>query len=123
MNTLRIDIVTIFPQMVELIAAYGVTGRAVKNGLLSVNTWNPREYAEDAYRSVDDKPYGGGPGMVMCAQPLRRCLRAVRDGMEERTKIIYLSPQGRRLEAPCVRWRHLGLWLWSRAVMRVSMNG
>jgi tRNA (guanine37-N1)-methyltransferase len=98
MNTLRIDIVTIFPQMVELIAAYGVTGRAVKNGLLSVNTWNPREYAEDAYRSVDDKPYGGGPGMVMCAQPLRRCLRAVRDGMEERTKIIYLSPQGRRLD-------------------------
>lgn len=97
MNALRIDIVTIFPQMVKLIADYGVTGRAIENGLLNVNTWNPRDYTENAYRSVDDRPYGGGPGMVMCAQPLRRCLRAVREDLNERAKTIYLSPQGRRL--------------------------
>lgn len=98
MNSLRVDIVTIFPEMVKLIAAYGVTGRAVDNGLLSINTWNPRDFTDDTYRSVDDRPYGGGPGMVMCAQPLRRCLRAVRGGMDKGAKTLYLSPQGRRLD-------------------------
>ena len=103
MKPMRVDIVTIFPQMVELVCAYGVTRRAVENGLLSVNTWNPRDFAEGDYRSVDDRPYGGGPGMVMRVEPLRQCIRAVRQRMEEQAKVIYLSPQGRRLDQDVLR--------------------
>ena len=103
MKSMRVDIVTIFPQMVELVVAYGVTSRAVENGLLSINTWDPRDFAENAYRSVDDRPYGGGPGMVMCVQPLRQCIHAVRNQVTGQTKVIYLSPQGRRLDQRALR--------------------
>ena len=95
---MRMDIITLFPRMVEQIAAYGVTGRAVTRGLLKLNTWNPRDFTTDKHRSVDDRPYGGGPGMVMMVEPLRRCIHAARKMAPPGVKTIYLSPQGKRLE-------------------------
>ena len=75
---MRIEVVTLFPEMVHAAAQYGVTGRALERGLWSLACRNPREFASDAYRSVDDRPYGGGPGMVMLAEPLTRAIGAAR---------------------------------------------
>jgi tRNA (guanine37-N1)-methyltransferase len=81
---------------------YGIQGRAIEKGLLQVVTWNPRDYSLDRHRAVDDRPYGGGPGMVMQVQPLRAALHAARaDG--EPAPVIYLSPQGNRLDQVRVR--------------------
>jgi len=93
---MRIDVVTLFPELVQTVADFGVTGRAVDKGLLTLGLWNPRDYARDRHRSVDDRPYGGGPGMVMRVQPLREAIREARG--EEGGPVIYLSPQGRRLD-------------------------
>ncbi|HFD92373.1 MAG TPA: tRNA (guanosine(37)-N1)-methyltransferase TrmD [Gammaproteobacteria bacterium] len=96
---MRIDVVTLFPEMVETIGRYGVTGRAVERGLLQLACWNPRDYSQDAYRAVDDRPFGGGPGMVMMVQPLRDAIQAARQAAAAPdTRVIYLSPQGRRLD-------------------------
>ena len=95
---MRMDIITLFPQMVEQIAAFGVTGRTVTTGLLTLITWNPREFTTDRHRSVDDRPYGGGPGMVMMVEPLRNCIQAARSEAPPGSKTIYLSPQGKRLD-------------------------
>lgn len=95
---LRIGVVTLFPGMFEAITGYGVTGRAVESGLLELTCWDPRQYTQDRHCRVDDKPYGGGPGMVMLVQPLRDAIRAARAALGERTPVIYLSPQGRRLD-------------------------
>ena len=90
---MRIDVVTLFPAMIEEQARYGIQGRAIDKGLLQVVTWNPRDYSLDRHRAVDDRPYGGGPGMVMQVQPLRAALHAARaDG--DPAPVIYLSPQG-----------------------------
>jgi tRNA (guanine37-N1)-methyltransferase len=94
---MRIDVVTLFPEMIREQVRYGIQGRAIDKGLLQVATWNPRDYSLDRHGSVDDRPYGGGPGMVMQVQPLRAALHAARaDG--EPAPVIYLSPQGRRLD-------------------------
>lgn len=91
---MRIDVVTIFPEMVQAIAGYGVTGRALTRGLVSLRCLDPREFTRDKHRTVDDRPYGGGPGMVMKVEPLRDALRAAKaDG--PRRPVVYLSPQGR----------------------------
>ncbi len=95
---MRIDVVTLFPEMVEHAAAFGVTGRALERGLWRLGTWNPRDFATDSYRTVDDRPYGGGPGMVMLAEPLAKALAAARarqhdDGFGA-TRTICLSPAG-----------------------------
>ncbi len=95
---LRVGVVTLFPGMFEAITGYGVTGRAVEAGLLELTCWDPRQYTRDRHRNVDDKPYGGGPGMVMLVQPLRDAIRAARASLGEATVVIYLSPQGRRLD-------------------------
>jgi tRNA (guanine37-N1)-methyltransferase len=95
---MRIDVISLFPPMFEAVTGYGVTGRAIKNGLLTLRVWNPRDYTEDRHRSVDDRPYGGGPGMVMMIEPLARAIRAARGGQGKEAKVIYLSPQGRRLD-------------------------
>lgn len=99
---MRIDVVTLFPELVRQVAEYGVTGRAVQRGLLSLHTWNPRDYTHDRHRTVDDRPYGGGPGMVMRYEPLRDAIRAVRAETPD-TRVIYLSPQGRLLSQATVR--------------------
>ncbi|WP_105101372.1 tRNA (guanosine(37)-N1)-methyltransferase TrmD [Microbulbifer pacificus] len=96
----RIALVSIFPEMFTALTDYGISGRAVKDGLLEVRCWNPRDFTSDRHRTVDDRPYGGGPGMVMLAEPLSQALREARSWAEEAgaTRSIYLSPQGRQLD-------------------------
>jgi tRNA (guanine37-N1)-methyltransferase len=89
--------------MFEAVTAYGVTGRAVRNGLIDVRCWNPRDYTLDKHRTVDDRPYGGGPGMLMKVQPLRDAINAARSAAGDGATVIYLSPQGRRLDHAGVR--------------------
>jgi tRNA (guanine37-N1)-methyltransferase len=84
--------------MFRSITDFGVTGQAVKKGLLSLNVWNPRDFTHDKHRTVDDKPYGGGPGMLMMVQPLTDALNAAKQAAPDKAKVIYLSPQGRKLD-------------------------
>ena len=100
---MRFDIVSLFPEFVAQLAAHGVVGRAGERGLLSIHGWNPRDHAEGNYRRVDDRPFGGGPGMVMLIDPLRATLRAAREADPAPAKVIYLSPQGQRLTQAKVR--------------------
>jgi tRNA (guanine37-N1)-methyltransferase len=93
---IRFDVVTLFPEMFAAITASGITSRALEAGLYSLTTWNPRDFTTDNYRTVDDRPYGGGPGMVMLAEPIERTLDAVKTAGGGR--VLYLSPQGRKLE-------------------------
>ena len=95
---MRIDVITLFPQMFQLLTDYGIPGRAVNRGILDMTTWNPRDYAPDRHQTVDDRPYGGGPGMVMMVQPLRDAIREARSMADGKTRVIYLSPQGRKLD-------------------------
>ena len=99
---MRIEVVTLFPEMVRNAALYGVTGRALERGLWALACRNPRDYATDAYRSVDDRPYGGGPGMVMLAEPLELAIGAARAALDAAgvvaPKVICLSPQGEPLQ-------------------------
>jgi tRNA (guanine37-N1)-methyltransferase len=99
---MRVDVVTLFPEMVAALARYGVTGRAVERGILALHAWNPRDYTRDRHRTVDDRPYGGGPGMVMKVQPLRDAIRAARAAAGT-ARVLYLTPQGRRLDQAGVR--------------------
>jgi tRNA (guanine37-N1)-methyltransferase len=98
---MRFDVVTLFREMIEQAAGYGVTGRARERGLWQLATWNPRDFATDNYRTVDDRPYGGGPGMVMLGEPLSAALGAAREAQRaagcERSWTIHLSPSGRPL--------------------------
>ncbi|MEQ9908945.1 tRNA (guanosine(37)-N1)-methyltransferase TrmD [Pectobacterium odoriferum] len=93
-----IGVISLFPEMFRAITDYGVTGRAVKNGLLNVQYWSPRDFTYDRHRTVDDRPYGGGPGMLMMVQPLRDAIHAAKVAAGEGVKVIYLSPQGRKLD-------------------------
>jgi tRNA (guanine37-N1)-methyltransferase len=97
-NVMRFDVVTLFPEMVGHAARFGVTGRALERGLWQLGVWNPRDFATDSYRTVDDRPYGGGPGMVMLGEPLRQALEAARAAQRAggfpATRTLYLSPVG-----------------------------
>jgi tRNA (guanine37-N1)-methyltransferase len=93
---IRFEVVTLFPEMFAAITGSGITSRALDAGLYSLTTWNPRDFTTDNYRTVDDRPYGGGPGMVMLAEPLERVLDTVKQGGGGR--VVYLTPQGRKLE-------------------------
>ena len=96
---IRFDVVTLFPEMFSAVAENGVTGRALQRGLWRLATWNPRDFTTDNYRTVDDRPYGGGPGMVMLAEPLAQALDAVANAQgDERGRVIYLTPQGKKLD-------------------------
>jgi len=97
---LQIEVITLFPEMVNTVTEYGITSRAVKRGLLKVNTWNPRDYTSDNHRTVDDRPYGGGPGMVMMVEPLSAAIKNARGEFEpgNTPRVIHLSPQGRKLD-------------------------
>src|SRR5437868_5493692 len=98
---MRIEIVTLFPDMVEAAACYGVTGRALSKGIWSLSCRNPRDFASDSYRTVDDRPYGGGPGMVMTAVPLAKALQAAREGLRtagiDVAPVVHMSAQGEPL--------------------------
>ena len=99
---LQFDVVTIFPAMFGAVAEAGVIGRAREKGIYQLVAWNPRDFAQNAYRTVDDRPYGGGPGMVMMAEPVSRALTAARQRQKsagvKQPRVIHLTPQGRLLD-------------------------
>lgn len=94
---MRIDVITLFPEFIVQSAAIGVVGRSQERDLLQVKAWNPRDYATGNYRRVDERPFGGGPGMLMLNEPLSICLQAIRADSDIPAKVIYLSPQGQPL--------------------------
>ena len=95
--SLRFDVITLFPEMFTALTASGTSRRALERGLWQLECWNPRRWTEDAHRTVDDRPYGGGPGMVMMAAPLEQAIAAAKVGAGGTAKVIYLSPQGARI--------------------------
>lgn len=99
---MRFGIVTLFPEMFSAITEYGISSRAVKQGLVGLSCWNPRDFTTDRHRTVDDKPYGGGPGMLMKTEPLVAAIKAAREGAGEQVKTIYLSPQGKPLNQAAI---------------------
>lgn len=102
----RYDVITLFPEMFAALTGSGITRRAIDRGLYALGFHNPRDFTSDPHRTVDDRPYGGGPGMVMLAEPLTQAIRAARAAQERALgrsgRVIYLSPQGRRLEQEVV---------------------
>ncbi len=96
-------IVTLFPEMFCSITNYGITGRAVTRGLVQIQYWDPRDFATDKHQTVDDRPYGGGPGMVMQVYPLRHAIQAAKKAAGGPAKVVYLSPQGQKLEQAKIR--------------------
>jgi len=99
---MRFDIVTLFPELFEPFLASGVTRRAFESKQVDVRLWNPRDFAQGNYRRVDDRPFGGGPGMVMMAEPLGRCVEAIRAEREGRAPVVLFSPIGRNLDHAAV---------------------
>lgn len=101
------DVITLFPEMFNAITQHGVTGKASKNTVFNLSAWNPRDFTHDNYRAVDDSPYGGGPGMVMMAQPLEDAIVEAKTKQTnlsiEKPKVVYLSPQGKRLDHQMVK--------------------
>ncbi len=100
--SLRFDVVTLFPEMFAALTASGITRRALERGLWQIECWNPRQWTQDVHRTVDDRPYGGGPGMVMMASPLEQAINVAKAarkvGAGGTAKVIYLSPQGARID-------------------------
>ena len=97
-----VSVVTLFPDQVERVTEFGVTGRAADRGLLQLTSWNPREFAQDRHRTVDDRSYGGGPGMVMKVEPLGTAIRSAREKLPPGSPTVYLSPQGQLLNQELV---------------------
>ena len=95
---MRIKVVTLFPEMVAAGTSFGVCGRAARRGLVDVGTVDPREFAEDVHRTVDDRPYGGGPGMVLKYEPVRDAIRSARAELPAGSQVVFLTPQGRRFD-------------------------
>ena len=95
---MQFGIISIFPEMFQALTEQGVTGRAVTSGLVSIDCWNPRDFTSDRHQTVDDRPYGGGPGMVMKVEPLAQAIAAAKAKLGSQSKVIYLSPQGRKLD-------------------------
>jgi len=100
---LHAGVISIFPEMFDAIAQCGITRRALESGIFRLDRWNPRDFTNGHRRNIDDRPYGGGPGMVMRVEPLRSAIRAARKTMGEPVSVIYLTPQGRRLDQAGVR--------------------
>jgi len=101
---MRFDVISLFPELLEKTASMGVVGRAISNDVVQLNTWNPRDFTEDVHRTVDDRPFGGGPGMVMKVEPLKKAIDAAKNAAEEPAKVIYMSPQGRTLDQEGVNY-------------------
>ncbi|MFO1331282.1 MAG: tRNA (guanosine(37)-N1)-methyltransferase TrmD [Rubrivivax sp.] len=100
---MRFDAITLFPELFDAFPKHGVTRRAFDQGLIELHRWQLRDFAADAYRRVDDRPYGGGPGMVLLAEPLLRALVAVRAARDDAAPVLLFSPAGRRLDQALVR--------------------
>ena len=98
MVRMRFDVVTLFPEMIHQAVSFGVVGRAIDRRLVDLATWNPRDFTEDRHRTVDARPYGGGPGMVMMYQPLQDAIKSAKKTSDSKAKkVVYLSPQGQPL--------------------------
>ena len=99
---MQFDVITLFPPMFDAITKHGITSRALEQKRYELQLWNPRDFTENNYRTVDDRPYGGGPGMVMLVEPLERAILAAKQRQREtgvvKPRVIYLSPQGRLLD-------------------------
>ncbi|MDX1519069.1 MAG: tRNA (guanosine(37)-N1)-methyltransferase TrmD [Gammaproteobacteria bacterium] len=91
------SVITLFPEMIRAVTDFGITGRAVDNGIVRINCVNPRDFTTDVHRTVDDRPFGGGPGMVMKFEPLQKAIRAAREALPD-AKVLYMTPQGRPLD-------------------------
>jgi len=94
---MKFDIITLFPEMFSAIKEEGVIARAMKKSLISINTWQLRDFSSNKYKNVDEKPYGGGAGMVIQVKPIRDCIAKIKQ-LSPNTKVIYLSPQGKKLD-------------------------
>jgi tRNA (guanine37-N1)-methyltransferase len=99
---MKIALITLFPEMIEALTDYGISGRAVDKGLVEISSFNPRDFTEDSHATVDDRPYGGGPGMVMMIEPLRKAISAAKDWIQGEPLVVYLSPQGKVLQQSAV---------------------
>jgi len=99
---MHFHVITLFPEMVEQMCEFGVLGRAIKHGVIKMTCWNPRDYTQDKHRTVDDRPYGGGPGMLMKVQPLADAINAAKQQAGDDAKVVYLSPQGQVLNQQAV---------------------
>jgi tRNA (guanine37-N1)-methyltransferase len=117
---MRFDVISLFPELFEPFLAHGINRRAFESGQVNVQFWNPRNFSDGNYRRVDDRPFGGGPGMVMMAEPLWRCLQAVREARGEpeasRAPVVLFSPVGQRLD-------HAGVATWSASEGAVLVCG
>jgi len=113
---MRFDVITLFPELFAPFLASGVTRRAYEGKLVDVHLWNPRDYAEGNYRRVDDRPFGGGPGMVMMAEPLAKCLAAIEAERGGHAPVVLFSPVGRKLD-------HAGVQQWSSSAGAVLVCG
>ena len=117
---MRFDVISLFPELFEPFFTHGINRRAFESGQVAVKLWNPRDFAEGNYRRVDDRPFGGGPGMVMMAEPLWRCLQAVRaeraEPLEDQAPLVLFSPVGPRLD-------HAGVVGWSNSTGAVLLCG
>jgi len=99
LTAMRFDVVSLFPDIFDAVSNYGVTGRAHAQGLWQLKVWNPRDFTQDVHRTVDDRPYGGGPGMVMMAQPLEDAVNAARaERSDQNAQVWLMSPTGRRFD-------------------------
>jgi len=94
---MQFNIITLFPEMFSAIKEEGIIARAINKSLVSINTWQLRDFSSNKYKNVDDKPYGGGAGMILQVKPIRDCITEIKNSMPK-TKVVYLSPQGRRLD-------------------------
>ncbi len=101
---MRFDVITLFPELFEQAASMGVVGRAISSDRIQLNTWNPRDFTTDVHRTVDDRPFGGGPGMVMKVEPIGKAIQSAVNDSDEPAKVIYLSPQGRKLDQQGVEY-------------------
>lgn len=95
---MRFDVISLFPPMIESIMQQGVIARAHQRQLFDLHCWNPRDFCDDNYKTVDDRPYGGGPGMVMMAEPLDKTLISIKKTCQTPARVIYFTPQGRKLD-------------------------
>ncbi|MDX1668047.1 MAG: tRNA (guanosine(37)-N1)-methyltransferase TrmD, partial [Limnobacter sp.] len=103
MTAPRFDVITLFPEQMQSMLGFGVVGRALQNTLFELHGWNPRDFTVDNHKTVDDRPYGGGPGMVMLAEPLAKTLSAIRDARGDTCPVVFLTPHGPLLTQHHVR--------------------
>ena len=113
---MRFDVITLFPELFPPFLTSGVTRRAFESGLVKVRIWNLRDFTEGNYRRVDDRPFGGGPGMVMMAEPLFQCLRAIRADRDDAAPVVLFSPVGTRLD-------HASVAGWSASIGAILVCG